>query len=158
MIALRCAMFAAGRASRIHRTFILHNSRRLKTKPRILEKEVPRIDERLFVDRSISKMVDLEFAFMKYQEMEPRVKVIDSYKDDEGVEDILHVSIKDFGDYVFKTNKTEQIIQLSSPKSGVWNYYYNQANERWQCSKDDHLVDELLLREILKYCNGGFNP
>ena len=158
MFALRSALGTITRISRLHRSFILHNSKRLKTKPRVLEKEVPRIEEPLFVDKAISKMVALEFAFMKYQDTEPRVKLIDSYKDNDGVEDILHVSIADYGDYVFKTNKTEQMIQMSSPKSGVWNYYYNQANDRWQCSKDEHLVDEILLREILKNCNGGFNP
>lgn len=144
--------------TRVTRMFVLHNSKRLQTKARVLEQSVPRVDARLFDDKCVKKMVALEFAFGQYQGTEPRVAVVDSYRDETGTEDVLHVHIRDFGDYVFKTNKAEQLIQLTSPKSGVWNYAYDPDNDRWVCSKDGHLVDELLLREILKHCNGGFNP
>jgi frataxin-like iron-binding protein CyaY len=142
----------------IRREFVLHNTKRLHTKPRILEKEIPLINPKVFADKAVSKMVSLEFAFTEYQKLEPRVVKVDSYKDDNGIDDILYVEIKDYGGYIFKTNRQEQFIQMQSPKSGLWKYYYAEANNRWECNKDNHLIDELLLREVLKFCNGGFNP
>lgn len=145
-------------ANQIKRGFVLQNRIRSK-QPKLLEKEFARIDEKLFLDKSISKMVALEFAFLEYQKVEPRVKVVDSYKDpDQPMNDILYVNIQGFGPYLFKSIQDQQVIQMTSPKSGVWKYYYDPTNDRWNNNKETHVIDEILLREITKECNGGFSP
>lgn len=49
----------------------------------------------------------------------------------------------------------EPLITMISPHSGaVYSYYHDDQREAWVCVDDEHFLQELLTRELLKTCYG----
>ena len=97
-------------------------------------------------------------AFTEYQKIEKRVRSVDWYRDTDSRDTTIIVNVQDHGNFVFRVNHAGGYIEMTSPFSGLWKYYYDAANDRWLCNKDNHQIDELLLREVTKHLKGGFNP
>ena len=74
--------------------------------------------------------------------------------------DIQHSSIKfDYQDFsvVLERNFAEQSLQVLIGNGIVHSYFYDKDTERWICTADGHLLEELLCREITRKCQGYFN-
>jgi frataxin-like iron-binding protein CyaY len=139
----------------LKRGFVLQGRKGWQVKAKVLEKTIPIIEQRRFDELSHSKLYSLEYSFEEYRKIESRVTLIESYKEEETQDDILLVRIETYGDYLFKLNQSEQSLTMVSPLSGVFKYYYDELNERWLNTKDDHLLEELILREIGKKLKDG---
>jgi len=69
----------------------------------------------------------------------------------------LAVNIEHLGEYSIKVNEKDQLVYLQSPLSGINKYYFDTANEKWISSRDKHIMDELVVRELVKHCQGMLN-
>lgn len=138
----------------LFRKISLNNDRRLFTKPRIMEKPVPPIEPSLFASESTRKLNILQAAFDQMRLSEERINTVEQYTDNDTGYKIVYVSIDEIGNYVFKADSEFNMILVSSPTSGVSKYYFDQVEERWVCNKDGHLLDELLMRDLLRNCKG----
>eukprot|EP01017_Pseudomicrothorax_dubius_P033058 TRINITY_DN4387_c0_g1_i1.p1 TRINITY_DN4387_c0_g1~~TRINITY_DN4387_c0_g1_i1.p1 ORF type:complete len:166 (-),score=18.53 TRINITY_DN4387_c0_g1_i1:203-700(-) len=136
---------------------LLQNVKRLKSKPKPQEFEVPRIERDIFEKQRDLLIGKLEGAFNEVKEIETRIKEVAPFYDAEEDIAILHVRIDDFGLYVFKFDNKDQILYFTSPVSGVMKYFFDEQNERWISNRDKHLLEELLVRETTKYLRGYLN-
>jgi frataxin-like iron-binding protein CyaY len=58
------------------------------------------------------------------------------------------------GEYTLTIHEgTEQMI-LYSPISGQYFYSFNPQDERWHSQNDDHILEGMLVRDLIKHCNG----
>ena len=58
------------------------------------------------------------------------------------------------GTYEISVESAQQRLLLFSPVSGVFKYEWNGSKEAWVSENDQHFLVELLVRELLKYCQG----
>jgi frataxin-like iron-binding protein CyaY len=58
------------------------------------------------------------------------------------------------GSYELSIDRPNQRLILFSPSSGIFKYRYQPATEAWQNESDEHFLVELLVRELLKHCQG----
>lgn len=58
------------------------------------------------------------------------------------------------GTYEVSVEAGQQRLILFSPVSGVYKYEWNGVKEAWVSETDQHFLVELLVRELLKYCQG----
>ena len=104
-----------------HRFFVKHNVSRLRPKKYIVqEKEVKLIDFTIFDNTSKDKLNILQSAFFELKGDDSRVCNIEQYSEEE--DNFLHIEIKEFGSYMFRVIKSEQVLYMSSPISGINKY------------------------------------
>jgi frataxin-like iron-binding protein CyaY len=58
------------------------------------------------------------------------------------------------GEYSLTIDEEEQLIVLYSPISGQYLYYFNFNDQRWQSQDDEHILEGMLVRDLIKHCNG----
>mmetsp|Transcript_40187 Transcript_40187/g.46836 ORF Transcript_40187/g.46836 Transcript_40187/m.46836 type:complete len:178 (+) Transcript_40187:33-566(+) len=140
--------------------YILHDAKRLKTKPKYQEFEIPYVARETFELQSTILLNRLEDAFNQLKVDEPRIS---SIKRDDFIEEnltdekkinTLTVTIDDLGVYEFKVFQKEKLVYVLSPVGGINKYYFDEPNERWVSNRDKHFLEELLVRETTKKCKG----
>lgn len=122
--------------------------------PKQREIEFKKVGEEEFKRLAEKKLGQLERAFEDYKSQEPRVSDVDRYVEIDSDNQILSVVIDDVGVYVFRANQESELIYAVSPLSGVMKYFYLQDQKRWCSNKDEHLLDELLMRDLMTVCKG----
>ena len=74
--------------------------------------------------------------------------------------EITHSSIK-FSSGAFtlvvERSFSDQSLQVLVGDGIVHSYFYDTPSERWLCTADGHLLEELLCREVTRKCEGYFN-
>lgn len=61
----------------------------------------------------------------------------------------------DKGSYMLSVDDKQQLLQVFSPvSSNVYRYKYDMNNQQWIDQSDGHILLELLVREIMRVCNG----
>ena len=58
------------------------------------------------------------------------------------------------GTYELSIDRPNQRLLLFSPASGVFKYQWSARTEAWVNESDEHFLVELLVRELLKTCQG----
>ena len=58
------------------------------------------------------------------------------------------------GAYELLIDGPNQRLVLFSPSSGVFKYRWSARQEAWVHESDEHFLVELLVRELLKHCQG----
>ena len=58
------------------------------------------------------------------------------------------------GTYEVTVEPGQQRLILFSPVSGVYKYEWSGAKEAWVSETDQHFLVELLVRELLRHCQG----
>jgi frataxin-like iron-binding protein CyaY len=58
------------------------------------------------------------------------------------------------GSYELSVDRPNQRLILFSPSSGVFKYEWSARHEAWVNESDEHFLVELLVRELLKHCQG----
>ena len=43
---------------------------------------------------------------------------------------------------------------MQSPTSGLYNYYWDENNKFWKSKVQEHIVDDLLVREFIMHSKG----
>ena len=118
---------------------MIHNSG-LKPEP-MTEQEFTAAVEKKF--NHVSK------AFNALREADDRVQEPDQYTDLATNDVILYIDIEEVGNYLFRGELSSQDLIMNSSESGVFRYLYDAKGNRWVCKKDGHLLDEILLRELM---------
>jgi len=67
--------------------------------------------------------------------------------------DSLSFSKQDFALTLKKEPESQQVVMNVGEVSGH-KYFYDLENERWVSDRDGHILDELLVRELLRACKG----
>lgn len=68
--------------------------------------------------------------------------------DAEFAQGVLTVRLGRGGTYVLNTQTPNRQIWLSSPVSGPYRYYFDADSSEWLCTRDDHRLRDLLVREM----------
>lgn len=66
----------------------------------------------------------------------------------------MYVDIEGVGNYLFRGEVSSMELIMNSSDSGVFRYVYDEQGDRWLCKKDGHLLDEILLRELMGKTKG----
>ncbi len=66
----------------------------------------------------------------------------------------LTIKAGKIGNYIFTIDSDQLQITMNSPVSGYFKYYYNKTNGFWCNIKDEHILDDLLIREFCKHSKG----
>lgn len=122
--------------------------------PKLKTVKFQKIGKIQFEKQADVKFSQLEKAFVKYKAQESRVSTVERYTEIDTDNMILGVEIDNLGEYVFRANQEEELIFVVSPISGVMKYYYLKLQNRWCNNKDNHLLDELLMRDLMTECKG----
>ena len=69
----------------------------------------------------------------------------------------LRVTIDKVGFYIINKEDDQMLLTLTSPVSGFFKYKYDDDTGYWINVKDNHIIDELLVREFCKHSNGILN-
>lgn len=73
---------------------------------------------------------------------------------EEYTSDSLTISVKDKGSYIIEIEKDLNFLCLNSPISGFFKYTYDENCGFWVNIKDQHILDDLLIREFCKHSKG----
>ena len=115
--------------------------------------EYPKFPLDKFTQLSTKKIDGLETAFLKLQSSNEIITKVGLSKNS----DTLLVELVDIGTYKISADSQECFMYLSSPKSGDFTYFFNEKENLWQNTKDEHILDEFIVREFLKFTNiGGY--
>ena len=87
--------------------------------------------------------------YESFKKIEDSDVIIVSYKKDE-----LVVNVKTKGDYRIIIENDTNLLALTSPITGFFKYEYNQVSNFWESIKDQHILDDLLIREFCKHSKG----
>lgn len=64
----------------------------------------------------------------------------------------LTVEVEDQGEFKLFIDPKDSLLYMFSPVSGSYVYYYNQAEDKFYNTRDEHNMEEMLTREVLKIC------
>lgn len=143
--------------SPVFRPFVVHNVDRLKKKPVSMEIEFEKVSQEIFVDQSLLKLHTIRNAFEKMKEDEEKIQMVNLYKmeSESGHDFELSVDIETMGTYKFQVSVEQQVLYMFSPLTGVYRYYYDENESRWLNTKDQHMIDEYIVRELARPLKGN---
>ena len=88
----------------------------------------------------------LKNAFNNLQEYNENIDSIDYNK----INDSLMISIDHVGSFQFTYDPEHSLFYYFSPLSGNYTYYYNEEEDKFYSIRDEHIMEEMLVKEILK--------
>ena len=125
--------------------------KRQKAKERRLAKKHgnPSIDGGLFLEKVRTTLDQYDRSFQKLitENNSGHIKIIKG-------EDELTIEVKDIGPYKFTSDVSKQEFTMQSPMSGLYNYYWDETNNFWKSRVQEHIVDDLLIREFIMHSKG----
>ena len=86
--------------------------------------------------------------------LQPLVPLNEDFRIDRNVENELTVHTGRKGSYVFRIDSQNQQIFLMSPMSGNYHYTYNEEEELWLGTHDQHDMRGLITRDFIRHCVG----
>ena len=112
--------------------------------------EFPKFDPEVFADISNRKINRFQNAFKNLQQDEPLIQHVgvSSY------DNTLIVQIENLGEYKVWADLENSLLYLFSPHTGNFSYYFDESENLWISTKDKHILDEHLVRELLKFTRG----
>lgn len=112
----------------------------------LLSKNSQEISKEDFKIKSKQYLQRLSLAF---QSIDDTSVTIEEYN-----ETTLSIKAGKVGNYIFNIEIDQLQITMNSPVSGFFKYYYNKTNGFWCNIKDEHILDDLLIREFCKHTKG----
>ncbi len=130
------------------RRWVFNN--RLKNVGSFQKLEFPKYPREEFELVAWKKLLKYETAFKSLQAQDPLIEHvgISNYNN------ALSVEIKDVGTYKISVDIPNSLLYLFSPHSGTYSYYYNKDQDQWTNTKDEHYMEDLVTRELLRFCKG----
>ena len=130
------------------RRWVFNN--RLKNVGTFQKIEFPKYPREEFELVAWQKLLKYQTAFKKLQELDPAIEHvgISNYNN------TLSVDIKDLGTYKISVDIPNSLVYLFSPYSGTYSYYYKKDQDQWANTKDEHYMEDLVTRELLRFCKG----
>ncbi|KRX05322.1 Frataxin/CyaY [Pseudocohnilembus persalinus] len=133
---------------------MLQNVNRLRSKSKKLEVEIPHIEKDIYLEQANLLLFQLSNGFEKLSEFDDRIKDIEFEESNNGQQLELRLNIEHLGQYRWVTEAKDRVIYFNSPFSGIYKYYYDQELEQWKNTKDLHILQDTLIREITHHCKG----
>lgn len=96
-------------------------------------------------DKMMRKLID---GFRKLEDSKVSIKKIDNDSKQ------LEISVSKLGDYTITRDTKNKTLDLTSPESGFFKYQYNQESNFWTNVKDNHILNDLIIREFCKHSTG----
>lgn len=103
-------------------------------------------EKEVFFSNAKTYFAKVENAFFKIDDENVMIEVRD--------ETILSIKAGKVGNYIFKIDEEMLNISFTSPVSGYFKYTLNQTSGFWENIKDQHILDDLLIREFCKHSKG----
>ena len=100
-----------------------------------------------FLKQSERYFEKLNKAFIELKQSEKNIKI-------DKTQNNISINVPRVGVYIIARENETRLITLTSPLSGLFKYRYDSANNYWISIKDNHIIDELLIREFC-YHSGG---
>jgi frataxin-like iron-binding protein CyaY len=86
-------------------------------------------------------------AFVELKKYEKNVKI-------EKYSNSLEINVARVGVYIIAREDQTRLMTLTSPLSGLFKYKYDSANNYWISIKDNHILNEILMREFCHHSGG----
>ncbi len=123
---------------------------RLKNVGSLSQAEIPKFSPEQFELISITKILKNQEAFKKLRQDNQVIENVSL----SGYNNALSVGISEVGTYKIWADVPSSLLYLFSPHSGTYSYYYNKDQDQWSNTKDDHFMEDLMTRELLRFCKG----
>lgn len=128
------------------RRFVFNN--RHKNVGRFEIKTFPELSPAQFTDAADTKLYALHAGLQRLKEADPaRVLHVGM----SSLNNAVTAEIANLGTYRVWKEDPERFLYLFSPHSGSFAYYFNPEEGLWNNTKDEHILDEHLVRELLKF-------
>ena len=98
------------------------------------------------VEKSLDKY---ETAFLNLQQQNDKGHITVTRQEMELLIDVKHV-----GPYRFFVDVQEQLFQLHSGDSGLYQYKWDDTENFWKSTSQVHILEELLVREFIMHSKG----
>jgi frataxin-like iron-binding protein CyaY len=89
----------------------------------------------------------LNKSFNELKQYEKNIKI-------EKLQNSIHITVPKVGVYIIARETQTRLITLTSPLSGLFKYKYDSANNYWISIKDNHIINELVVREFCQHSGG----
>ena len=66
----------------------------------------------------------------------------------------LLIDVKNVGPYRFFVDMGDQLFQLHSGDSGLYQYQWDESENFWKSTSQVHILEELLVREFIMHSKG----
>ena len=66
----------------------------------------------------------------------------------------LLIEVKNVGPYRFFVDMEQQLFQLHSGDSGLYQYKWDEGENFWKSTSQVHILEELLVREFIMHSKG----
>ena len=117
-------------------------------------KDVQSLTKDEFISQIETKFNHVSKAFSQLKQVDDRVEHPDTYEDLATNDLIMYIQIEEVGNYLFRGELESRELLMNSSESGAYRYVYDKEGDRWLCKKDNHLLDEILLRELMGKTKG----
>lgn len=130
------------------RRFVFNN--RQKNVGRFELKEFPKFPRDEFNAAADKKLSRIYLALARLKEADPRL----THVGQSALNNAVFAEVEGLGTYRLWKDDLECFLYLFSPHTGNFTYYLNKPEDLWQNTKDEHVLDEYLVRELLKFTKG----
>lgn len=113
-------------------------------------REFPKFEPAEFSQLAERKLTQILVAFDKLKEGDPRVTHVGK----SALNGTVFAELADLGTYRLWMDELESFLYMFSPHTGNFTYFYNKPEDLWINTKDEHILDEYLTRELLKFTKG----
>ena len=113
-------------------------------------KVFPRYEENRFDKIAYSRIRLIEKAFHALKEADDSVASV-TFTD---YNNTLKVYVIDQGEFKLFSDNSQSFVYLFTPLSGSFSYYYNEEEGKFYNTRDEHIMEEMLTRNVLKICKG----
>ena len=66
----------------------------------------------------------------------------------------LAIDVNGIGQYRFFTFPGTEQLSMQSPVSGLYNYSYDKNNQFWKSVVQEHIIEDLVIREFIMHSKG----
>lgn len=115
-------------------------------------KHVAVVESEVFRREADALLTKIERALQPMKEKN-EIFVVTRRWEDLGPTLSIDLSPKD-GSYIVEVNEEEHLLQFSSPISGSQLYILSQRTGEWVGAEDGHLFEGLLVRDLIRQCQG----
>merc|ERR1712232_681674 len=115
------------------------------------------VKKKKMMDRNVFVSVVAKNCLMDIERaLEPMMAVNDVFVLKRGLNEIgesLQIILID-GTYTIQIDEVSQTMILTSPKSGMYTYMYNDEDNEWIGVNDGHSFKGMITRDLIQQCHG----
>ena len=117
-----------------------------------IKEKIDEIEYEEYLNKSNDLIISIKKGLIELEENDRNIKLEYNNKDKYNLS--IKVNVKDIGTYIFVKELETKLFTLTSPISGLFKYYYDQQSKYWRSIKDNHIFDDILIREFCLHSKG----